>query len=529
MLAALAGSDPKAAHALVTDLISIAGITAVGGRSVGEIADRFLEQAALGASSGLPRATRALIEQFLGDLRRSRRGRRRAAPLAAEAELDLAAALDLFESRTGFLAAQGVEVARIRFSTAFGRGLDYYTGFVFELHDRQKRVERQLVAGGRYDGLLTRLGAPRADPGGRLRGVDRAAGRDRERRMSAPFVLAVPSKGRLQENAEAFFARAGLKLVKPRGAREYRGTIAGLPGVEVAYLSASDITAQLAHGAVHFGVTGEDLIRETIPDAEQRVVLIDKLGFGDANVVVAVPQAWIDVRTMADLDDVATAFRATHDRKMRVATKYVNLTRAFFAQHGIIDYRIVESLGATEGAPAAGTAELIVDITTTGATLAANGLKVLDDGIMLRSEANLIAARGADVGRGGARDRAAHSRSHRRARPRARVPRGAHALARRATTTVLEEAKQRFGVAAPFGGPTSSGMLTLHCPPAQVHALATFLREKGADSVIGGGHRLRVHARQSALREAGGGAGRLKPLSAARPPHSGAAGTRRNA
>jgi ATP phosphoribosyltransferase regulatory subunit len=159
VLAALAGSDPKAAHALVTDLLSIAGITAVGGRSVGEIADRFLEQAALGASSGLPRATRALIEQFLaisGDPDEAADALR---TLAAEAQLDLSAALDLFESRTGFLAAQDVEVSRIKFSTAFGRGLDYYTGFVFELHDQEMRVDRQLVAGGRYDELLTRLGA----------------------------------------------------------------------------------------------------------------------------------------------------------------------------------------------------------------------------------------------------------------------------------------------------------------------------------------------------------------------------------
>ena len=159
VLAAMAGSDPKAAHALVTDLLSIAGINAVGGRSIGEIADRFLEQAALGASSGLPRATRALIEQFLaiaGDPDEAADALR---TLASENELDLAAALDLFESRTGFLAAQGVEVARIKFSTAFGRGLDYYTGFVFELHDPEQRVARQLVAGGRYDGLLTRLGA----------------------------------------------------------------------------------------------------------------------------------------------------------------------------------------------------------------------------------------------------------------------------------------------------------------------------------------------------------------------------------
>src|SRR3954465_15395449 len=187
--------------------------------------------------------------------------------------------------------------------------------------------------------------------------------------MSGPLVLAVPAKGRLQENAEAFFARAGLNLIKPRGARDYRGAIAGVEGVEVAYLSASEITGQLAAGAVHLGVTGEDLVRETIADADKRVSLIEGLGFGYADVVVAVPQAWIDVRTMADLDDVTTGFREQHHMRMRVATKFINLTRAFFQSQGITDYRIVESTGATEGAPAAGSAELIIDITTTGATL----------------------------------------------------------------------------------------------------------------------------------------------------------------
>ena len=248
--------------------------------------------------------------------------------------------------------------------------------------------------------------------------------------MSAPLVLAVPSKGRLQQNAEAFFARAGLELVKPRGARDYRGAIAGVDGVEVAYLSAAEITTHLAQGSVHLGITGEDLVREMIADVDARVVLIDALGFGFANVVVAVPQAWIDVRHMADLDDVATAFRLKHERKMRLATKYANLTRAFFAGHGVVDYRIVESAGATEGAPAAGSAEMIVDITTTGATLAANGLKVLDDGVILRSQANLVAARSASWGaseRDTARlllDRiAAQKRAH-------AVPRGAHALFR---------------------------------------------------------------------------------------------------
>jgi ATP phosphoribosyltransferase len=299
--------------------------------------------------------------------------------------------------------------------------------------------------------------------------------------MSA-FILAVPSKGRLQDNAEAFFARAGLKLAKPRGAREYRGAIVGLPGVEVAYLSASDITTQLGFGAVHFGVTGEDQIREAFTDAETRVVLIDRLGFGEANVVVAVPQAWIDVRTMADLDDVATAFRVTHDRKMRVATKYVNLTRNYFSSNGIIDYRIVESLGATEGAPAAGTAEMIVDITTTGATLAANGLKVLDDGVMLRSEANLIAARGAEWG-AEEREIARLILDRIAAQGRARAFREVRTRAPGIDDAALAEAGKQFGVVAPFGGPTSSGMITLHCPPANVHALASFLRDKGAESV----------------------------------------------
>jgi ATP phosphoribosyltransferase regulatory subunit len=159
VLAALAGSDPRAAHALVTDLLSIAGIDTVGGRSVDEIADRFLEQAALGVGSGLPVETRQLIERFLaigGDPDEAAADLR---ALAADAGLGLDRALDLFESRTGFLAARGVDVGRIRFSTAFGRRLDYYTGFVFELHDPHNRAGRQLVAGGRYDGLLTRLGA----------------------------------------------------------------------------------------------------------------------------------------------------------------------------------------------------------------------------------------------------------------------------------------------------------------------------------------------------------------------------------
>jgi ATP phosphoribosyltransferase regulatory subunit len=164
VLAALANSDPRGARALVADLLSIAGITAVGGRSVGEIADRFLEQAELGAGSALPGETRALIERFLaigGDPDAALAALR---ALAADARLALAPALDLFESRIKLLAARGVDLKRIRFSTAFGRGLDYYTGMVFELHDPSGKVQGELVAGGRYDGLFARLGAAQAVP-----------------------------------------------------------------------------------------------------------------------------------------------------------------------------------------------------------------------------------------------------------------------------------------------------------------------------------------------------------------------------
>jgi ATP phosphoribosyltransferase regulatory subunit len=163
VLAALTGSDPKGAHALVTDLLSIAGINAVGGRSVGEIADRFLEQAALGASAKLPRDVRALIERFLAIHGDPDEATAELRALNGDAGDALKPALDLFESRTGFLAASGIDLKRVRFSTSFGRGFDYYTGFVFELTD-PTRTGDPLVAGGRYDGLLARLGAPEPIP-----------------------------------------------------------------------------------------------------------------------------------------------------------------------------------------------------------------------------------------------------------------------------------------------------------------------------------------------------------------------------
>ena len=297
---------------------------------------------------------------------------------------------------------------------------------------------------------------------------------------SAPLVIAVPSKGRLQENAMAFFARAGLEFAKARGTRGYRGTVKGMPEVEIAFLSASEIVGHLVRGEVHFGVTGEDLIREQAPDADNAIALITPLGFGHANVVVAVPQAWIDVSGMADLDDVAVDLRSRQGRKMRVATKYVNLTRSFFARHGIVDYRIVESLGATEGTPAAGAAEIIVDITTTGATLAANALKVLEDGVILRSQANLAASLSApwsESARLAARailTRIAAEEEARRVREiRAQVPQD-----------------KRAGVAGAANAfevhllsPPDADELVMHCEADHVFAIADALGAAGARDV----------------------------------------------
>jgi len=296
-----------------------------------------------------------------------------------------------------------------------------------------------------------------------------------------PLILAVPSKGRLQEAAFGLFARAGLALRQPNGARDYRGTIAGLDGVEVLFVSASEIAKELSAGNVHLGITGEDLVREQIPDADRRVLLLEPLGFGGATVVIAAPQAWIDVRTMADLDDVAADFRTRHGRPLRVATKYLTLTRGFFARHGLGDYRIVESLGATEGAPASGVADVIVDITTTGATLAANGLRVLDDGIILKSEANLVAALRAQWG-ATARTAARTILGRLGAAARGRAIREVRARVTSDRSAVASEASQRFGAITPFGT-DDVDPLVLHVPNAAQHETVDWLLSIGAETV----------------------------------------------
>jgi len=210
--------------------------------------------------------------------------------------------------------------------------------------------------------------------------------------LSHPLIVALPSKGRLKEQVEHWLADAGLSLRMAGGVRGYSATLDGFPEIQVRLASAGDIATQLLAGEVHLGATGEDVLREAGAAMDARVMLMTALGFGRADLVVAAPKSWIDVDSMADVDDVAHLYLARTGRRLRVATKYLLQTRQFFARHGIADYRLAESGGATEGAPAAGTAELVVDITTTGATLAANGLKVLDDGLILSSQAHVAAA-----------------------------------------------------------------------------------------------------------------------------------------
>jgi ATP phosphoribosyltransferase len=216
--------------------------------------------------------------------------------------------------------------------------------------------------------------------------------------MMAQITLALPSKGRLKEQCEAWLASKGLDINQIGGERGYSGALASMPNILIRYASASEIGKALLTGEVHLGVTGEDIVREAAANVDERIKIEARLGFGFADVVVALPNGWIDVETMVDLAEVAADMRRKTGRRFRIATKFARLTNAFMTANQVMDYRIVDSTGATEGAPAAGSAEAIVDITTSGATLAANALKILDDGVILRSESCLMRSLGADWG-----------------------------------------------------------------------------------------------------------------------------------
>ena len=208
--------------------------------------------------------------------------------------------------------------------------------------------------------------------------------------------LAVPSKGRLMEKTFDWFGQRGIALRRTGTEREYAGAVEGIDGITLVLMAAAEVPRELASGRIHLGVTGTDLIREKLLGWKALVSPLGELGFGHADLVLAVPAGWVDVDVMDDLDAVAAAFRKKHGFRMRIATKYHRLVREFLTGHGVADYQLVDSQGATEGTVKNLTAEAIADITSTGETLRANHLKVLSDGLILKSQATLFASQSAD-------------------------------------------------------------------------------------------------------------------------------------
>ena len=205
--------------------------------------------------------------------------------------------------------------------------------------------------------------------------------------------LGVPSKGRLMEKTFDWFAERGVGLRRTGSDREYAGAVDGVDGVELVLLSAGEIPRELAAGRIQLGVTGSDLVREKIADWDSKLRDLQPMGFGHADLIIAVPRFWIDVDTLDDLDAASAAFRREHGFRLRIATKYHRLVREFLREHGVADYQLVDSQGATEGTVKNLTAEAVADITSTGETLRANHLKILDDGLILRSQATLFQSR----------------------------------------------------------------------------------------------------------------------------------------
>lgn len=214
--------------------------------------------------------------------------------------------------------------------------------------------------------------------------------------------IGVPSKGRLMEKTFDWFGARGVAMARTGNEREYSGAVQGVEGVELVLLSAGEIPRELAAGRIHLGVTGSDLVRDKLADWDKQVAELAALGFGHADLIIAVPDAWIDVDTLDDLDAAAGAFRAAHGFRLRIATKYHRLVREFLTTHGVADYQLVDSQGATEGTVKNLTAEAVADITSTGETLRANHLKILSDGLIHQSQATLYAARAADWAEAGA-------------------------------------------------------------------------------------------------------------------------------
>ena len=207
--------------------------------------------------------------------------------------------------------------------------------------------------------------------------------------------LALPSKGRLMENTLLWFEKHGIQITRTEMTRTYSAIATGIDAVEPVFLSASEIPRALAAEQVDFGVTGMDMMQENVSDWHVRIKKIYPLGFGHADLVIAVPAFWYDVESVHDLDFVAADFRARHGFRLRIATKYHTLARRFLDMAGVADYQLIDSHGATEGSIKNNLAEAVIDITSSGKTLRDNGLKILSDGLILKSQATLFCAQSA--------------------------------------------------------------------------------------------------------------------------------------
>ena len=205
--------------------------------------------------------------------------------------------------------------------------------------------------------------------------------------------IGLPSKGRLKHDTINIFKKNKLNLFSERGERDLFGYIKKLPNVKIIYLHARECIEQLSLGNIDIGFSGYDLLKESEVNVQNKVLINKRYNFGNANLVLAIPDLWIDVQTLLDLDEVADEFKKKKKRLLRVATKYPNLTRQFLFSKGVTQFQLVKSLGSTEVAPFTGTAEIISDITSTGATLKANNLRILKDGEILKSQACLMVSK----------------------------------------------------------------------------------------------------------------------------------------
>ena len=211
--------------------------------------------------------------------------------------------------------------------------------------------------------------------------------------MKNLITIGLPSKGRLKESSISFLDKNNLKLTTNGGERNYFAEVKNFPNIKIIYLHAKEIIQRIGDDTLDIGISGLDLLNESAANLKQKIEINKKLDFGLANVVIAVPNDWIDVQTLADLEEVSFDFRDKKNTRLRVATKYPNLTNTFLVSKGITQYKIVPSLGATETYPFIGSSEIITDITSTGKTLADNNLRVLKDGLILSSNACLFIAK----------------------------------------------------------------------------------------------------------------------------------------